>query len=60
MDAIKGFGVIGLAMMAGLPVAALHGEPAGIAVVLAQGTEVPSRNRTPPKLLPRTIRPRRS
>ena len=41
MDARKGFGVIGLAMMVGVPAAALYAEPAGAALILAQGAEVP-------------------
>jgi hypothetical protein len=57
MDARKGFGVIGLAMMAGLPVAALRGEPAGIAVVLAQGTEVPLAQPNPAAAAPQDNSP---
>ena len=57
MHARKGFGAIGLAMMAGLSVAALHGEPAGIAVVLAQGTEVPLAQPNPAEAAPQDNSP---
>jgi hypothetical protein len=57
MHAINSFGVIGLAMMAGLPVAALHGEPAGIAVVLAQGTEAPVAQPQPAEAAPQDNSP---
>jgi PRC-barrel domain len=56
MDVRKGFGVIGLAiglaMIAGVPTAALHAEPASAALILAQGAEVPLAQPKPTEAAP--------
>jgi PRC-barrel domain protein len=52
MDARKGFGVIGIAMFVGLPATSLHAQPAGTALILAQGAEAPLSQPKPAEAVP--------